>query len=166
MNKREGLKPILLSAGIGAAVLILAFSLLANAPPPPAKSRPVDFDTQIRPILEKRCQPCHFAGGKMYARMPFDEPQTIRILGEKMFTRIKDPKEQALLRAFLVQGFNRRSELDRKSPTLREVLQPAHESSQSPLPPYPRSSRILSKRPLHIPGHPPAGRPSRESMPH
>jgi len=39
----------------------------------------------------------------MYARMPFDRPQTIRTLGEKMFTRIKDPKEQAVLRAFLAQ---------------------------------------------------------------
>ena len=66
--------------------------------------QPVDFQTQIRPILEKRCQPCHFTGGKMYAKMPFDRPQTIHTLGEKMFTRIKDPKEQAVLRAFLAQG--------------------------------------------------------------
>ena len=39
----------------------------------------------------------------MYKRMPFDQPRTIRTLGEKMFTRIKDPKEQALLREFLAQ---------------------------------------------------------------
>jgi len=94
---------MLLGAGVVAAVLILAFSLLASPPPPPPKTLPVDFQTQIRPILEKRCQPCHFPGGKMYARMPFDKPQTIRTLGEKMFTRIKEPEEQALLRAFLAQ---------------------------------------------------------------
>jgi hypothetical protein len=62
----------------------------------------VDFNTQIRPVLESRCQPCHFAGGKMYAALPFDQPRTIRTLGEKMFTRIKD--EQALLRSFLAQA--------------------------------------------------------------
>ena len=79
-------------------------AIRASAPVPTlAALRPVSFETQIRPILEKRCQPCHFTGGKMYARMPFDRPQTIRTLGEKMFTRIKDPKEQAVLRAFLAQ---------------------------------------------------------------
>jgi hypothetical protein len=83
---------------------ILATCLLAASPAPPPKAQPVDFQTQIRPILEKRCQPCHFTGGKMYAKMPFDRPQTIHTLGEKMFTRIKDPKEQAILRAFLAEG--------------------------------------------------------------
>jgi len=63
----------------------------------------VDFETQVRPILAARCQPCHFAGGKMYERLPFDRPQTIRSLGDKMFTRIKDEREQALLRSFLAQ---------------------------------------------------------------
>jgi hypothetical protein len=98
------MKPMLFGAGLVTAVLILAFSLLASSAPPPPKTPPVDFQAQIRPILEKRCQPCHFAGGKMYARMPFDKPQTIRRLGEKMFTRIRDPKEAALLRSFLVQA--------------------------------------------------------------
>ena len=64
----------------------------------PAK---VDFQTQIRPILESRCSPCHFEGGKMYRSLPFDQPGTVHKLGDKMFTRIKDPKEQELLRAFL-----------------------------------------------------------------
>ena len=63
----------------------------------------IDFKTQIQPIFEKHCNPCHFPGGKMYERMPFDRPQTIRTLGTKMFTRIKEPEEQALLRAFLAQ---------------------------------------------------------------
>ena len=40
----------------------------------------------------------------MYAALPFDQPRTIRTLGEKMFTRIKDEKEQALLRSFLAQA--------------------------------------------------------------
>lgn len=63
----------------------------------------VDFDTQIRPILEARCQPCHFNGGKQYAHLPFDRAETIKSLGTKMFTRIKDEKEQRLIRDFLAQ---------------------------------------------------------------
>lgn len=98
------MKPMLVGVGLAAAALILAFSLLASPPPPPPKTPTVDFEIQIRPILEKRCQPCHFPGGKMYARMPFDQPRTIRMLGEKMFTRIKDPREQAILQSFLAQA--------------------------------------------------------------
>jgi hypothetical protein len=48
-------------------------------------------------------RPCHFAGGKMYASLPFDQPRTIRTLGEKLFTRIRDEKERSLLRSFLAQ---------------------------------------------------------------
>jgi hypothetical protein len=85
-------------------LLILATCLLASSPAPQTGPKTGDFETQVRPILETRCQPCHFPGGKMYARMPFDRPQTIRSLGTKMFTRIKDEREQAILRAFLAQG--------------------------------------------------------------
>jgi hypothetical protein len=67
----------------------------------PLPSKPVDFARDVRPILERRCQPCHFEGGKMYERLPFDRPATITKLGEKLFTRIKDPHEQAVIRTFL-----------------------------------------------------------------
>src|SRR5262249_22709939 len=60
-----------------------------------------DFETQIKPIFQARCQPCHFPGGKVYYRMPFDKPETIHRLGTRLFTRIKDEKEQNLIRAFL-----------------------------------------------------------------
>jgi hypothetical protein len=63
----------------------------------------VDFQTQIKPILEARCQPCHFSGGKVYQKMPFDRPETIKSLGTKLFTRIKDENERRLIGAFLTQ---------------------------------------------------------------
>ena len=66
----------------------------------PAK---VDFQSQIQPILEAKCQPCHFNGGKVYQRMPFDRPETIKTLGTKLFTRIKDENERRLIRDFLAQ---------------------------------------------------------------
>jgi hypothetical protein len=73
---------------------------------PETGTPPVDF-TQILPILQARCQPCHFEGGKMYRALPFDQPATIHRLGDKMFTRIKDPKEQQLLRSFLASRRDR-----------------------------------------------------------
>lgn len=60
-----------------------------------------DFDKEIRPILQSRCMPCHFQGGKVYDKLPFDKPETITRLGTKLFTRIKDEKEQRLIREFL-----------------------------------------------------------------
>jgi len=64
---------------------------------------PVDFQTQIRPILESRCQPCHFSGGVMYERRPFDRAETINELGTKLFTRLRNEKERQLIRTFLSQ---------------------------------------------------------------
>jgi hypothetical protein len=80
-------------------------SLSAPAQPTPSATPPphVDFDTQVRPLLESRCAPCHFKGGMMYERLPFDRPQTIETLGTKLFTRIKDEKQQRLIRDFLAQ---------------------------------------------------------------
>jgi hypothetical protein len=64
-------------------------------------TRKPDFATEIKPIFQARCQPCHFPGGKVYDRLPFDKPETITRLGTKLFTRIKDEKEQRLIRDFL-----------------------------------------------------------------
>lgn len=75
----------------------------AAIPAPSAPPQAVDFQTQIRPILEARCRPCHFEGGTMHERLPFDRPETIHTLGEKLFTRIRDEAEQTLLRSFLAR---------------------------------------------------------------
>jgi len=39
----------------------------------------------------------------MYERLPFDRPETIKKLGTKLFTRLKDEKEQRLIQEFLSQ---------------------------------------------------------------
>ena len=77
-------------------------SMLATTAPLTGATKP-DFDKEIKPILQSRCMPCHFQGGKVYDKMPFDKPETISRLGEKMFTRIKDEKEQRAIREFLAR---------------------------------------------------------------
>jgi len=62
----------------------------------------VDFAADVLPIVD-RCRPCHFEGGKMYDQLPFDRPETIHLLGERLFTRIKGEDERATLRAFLAR---------------------------------------------------------------
>ena len=75
-------------------------STSARASKPAAASAGVSFPKDVQPVLSRRCQPCHFPKGKMYEKLPFDDPATVRRLGEQLFTRIKDEKERDLLRAF------------------------------------------------------------------
>lgn len=75
--------------------------------PDAAQARDPDqekFEARVLPILQTRCSPCHFEGGKMYARLPFDSPGTIRVLGTALFTRIRDEEERQAIRDFLGFG--------------------------------------------------------------
>src|ERR1700754_3743380 len=65
-----------------------------------AKER-VDFDSQLKPIFQSKCMPCHFNGGQMYDRLPFDKPATIRKLGTRLFTRIKEENDRRMIEDFL-----------------------------------------------------------------
>jgi hypothetical protein len=64
----------------------------------------VDFETQLKPIFKSKCMPCHFSGGQVYDRLPFDKPETIRKLGTRLFTRIKDENDRRLIEDFLTQA--------------------------------------------------------------
>ena len=86
-----------------AFALATTLALAASTTPSPKPAAPVDFEKQIQPLLEAKCQPCHYAGGKMYAKRPFDRPATIVDLGEKLFTRIKDEDQRKLIRTFLAE---------------------------------------------------------------
>ncbi len=84
-----------------------------TAPARPAHPAPADssllvhFKTDIQPILQNKCNPCHFPGGKMYEAMPFDQAGTILKHQDGMQKRIKDGAEGRLLRAFLDQAANK-----------------------------------------------------------
>lgn len=69
----------------------------------PVHSDRIDFDTHILPVLQEKCSPCHFAGGRMYDRLPFDQEGTILLLGTQLFTRLREPLDQELIRAYLKQ---------------------------------------------------------------
>jgi hypothetical protein len=62
----------------------------------------VDFKSDLQPILA-RCQPCHFSGGTMNELLPFDRPETVHKLGEKLFSRISAENERKIIREFLAQ---------------------------------------------------------------
>ena len=90
------------SGGVAKPARTVAAVTPAEAAPAP-KAR-VDFDTQVKPIFQSKCMPCHFSGGQMYDRLPFDKPDTIIRLGFKVFTRIKEENDRRLIEDFLTQS--------------------------------------------------------------
>ena len=95
---RTTYSPMAMVAPLEAAVPIAAGP--ADKSEPPAAPA-IDFKTEVQPIFVKRCSPCHFPGGSMHGKLPFDNPNTIEHLGEKVFSRIKAEDERAVIRAVL-----------------------------------------------------------------
>src|SRR4026208_725999 len=62
----------------------------------------IDFTAQVQPILVKNCSPCHFTGGKMYERMPFDKDTTIINHENGVLKRIKGD-ENTLIKTYILQ---------------------------------------------------------------
>jgi hypothetical protein len=62
----------------------------ATGPTPAPDAAPTSdlFATSVRPILEAHCT-CHFPGGKMYERLPFDKPETLASHREGALRRLK-----------------------------------------------------------------------------
>ena len=85
---------------LGIALFLMVLTLM---PVPATPPKDVQFARDVQPIMEKRCQPCHFPGGKIHAKLPFDQAATIDKLGTKLFSRIKKDDEQAVIRAFLAR---------------------------------------------------------------
>ncbi|SRR6266700_5460193 len=65
----------------------------------------IHFSLQIEPILTTHCNPCHFPGGKMYERLPFDKASTILKpeIRPGLLKRINDKKENEIVRKFIEQ---------------------------------------------------------------
>ena len=86
---------------IASLLLVGSFVLVTTLASTKTLAERPTFASDIRPILESSCQPCHFQGGQMYEKLPFDKPETITKLGTKLFTRIKNEEERRIIREFL-----------------------------------------------------------------
>lgn len=71
-----------------------------EAPPPPSLVATDAFETDVRPILARRCTPCHVPGGKMYGRMPFDDAATVRGHREGILRRLSGDDKATVERWF------------------------------------------------------------------
>jgi hypothetical protein len=67
------------------------------------KGTTINFKTQVQPLLEKHCSPCHFPGGKLYEKLPFDKGATIIAHKEGVVKRFKNEEELHLIKQFILQ---------------------------------------------------------------
>ena len=91
-----------LAAGLLAGLTIAPWGVpvpkkkAAPAPPAASASAPDEFRAKVRPILSARCGECHDPGGRMYARLPFDDPRTITSHSAAVLRRLKGDDRAAV----------------------------------------------------------------------
>ena len=65
--------------------------------------RKIDFEKEVLPVLVNHCSPCHFTGGKMYERLPFDKAATLINNAEKILKRVEKDEKKAIVKDFILQ---------------------------------------------------------------
>ncbi len=67
--------------------------------PLPSPTEPPDlFVSVVRPVLKAHCAPCHEPGGKMYGRLPFDDPRVLASHSAGALRRLKGEDREAFER--------------------------------------------------------------------
>ncbi len=62
------------------------------------------YQKNILPLLQANCNPCHFPGGKVYKKLPFNDYKTVASLGKKLNTRLKQKEQQAIILGWVQSG--------------------------------------------------------------
>jgi hypothetical protein len=72
---------------------------IPSPPPPPVPTEAPDlWLSAVRPALKEHCAPCHEPGGKMYARLPFDDPKVPSSHSAGVLRRLKGEDKEAFER--------------------------------------------------------------------
>lgn len=67
-------------------------------PAPTPTEAPNLFASSVRPVLLAHCAPCHEPGGKMYERLPFDQPTVVASHSAGVLRRLKGEDREAVER--------------------------------------------------------------------
>jgi mono/diheme cytochrome c family protein len=70
-------------------------ALVSTATPAPRAEADL-FQSTVRPVLRGHCAPCHEPGGKMYDRLPFENPQVIADHRAGVLRRLKGEDREAV----------------------------------------------------------------------
>jgi hypothetical protein len=63
----------------------------------------INYKTQLQPVFQKNCSPCHFPGGKLYEKLPFDNGATIIDHLAGVLRRIKNEEDIKLIKQYAAQ---------------------------------------------------------------
>ena len=80
------------SGGGRAAPEAVAVARPASTPTP----APDLFASSVRPVLVARCSPCHEPGGKLYAKLPFDDASVVAGHSAGVLRRLKGEDREAV----------------------------------------------------------------------
>lgn len=70
--------------------------------PTSVQPKPLKYPFEpVKLMLSSNCSPCHIPGGKMYDRLPFDDPETVRAHSTAISGRLKKPEDKKLLEDWL-----------------------------------------------------------------
>jgi hypothetical protein len=69
-----------------------------------APDKKIDFEKEVLPVLVKNCSPCHFTGGKMYDKLPFDKAATLIDHADKILKRVEKDENKAIVKEFILQN--------------------------------------------------------------
>lgn len=58
----------------------------------------------VKQMLSTNCSPCHNPGGKMYERLPFDNPEVVRTHSTPISGRLNKPEDKKLLEDWLSEN--------------------------------------------------------------
>ena len=62
------------------------------------------FAHDIAPLLRNNCKPCHFAGGKVYGKLPFDNYDTVHARANRLNTRLKLEEQKKIVDGWIASG--------------------------------------------------------------
>lgn len=62
------------------------------------------FQKDIAPLLKQNCTPCHYPGGKVFRKLPFEDYRTVRTLGKKLNTRFNKEDQQRVVNQWVERG--------------------------------------------------------------
>lgn len=71
-------------------------AIVPTPTPAPRAAEADPFRTSVRPVLLAHCAPCHEPGGKMYERLPFENPQVVADHRAGVLRRLKGEDREAL----------------------------------------------------------------------
>jgi hypothetical protein len=86
---RQVAVPLIAAQLFLSAVILAAMRETSSVRSGSSQAKAVKFKDDVAPLLSEKCRPCHFEGGKVFEKLPFDQYQTVVKVASPLNTRLK-----------------------------------------------------------------------------